>query len=416
METMTGIPKDKLNEVLSVLSMTKLKVVSIDKAQDGTYSVSYSTAATPAKATTFAQISASLPVSAPVANMDLPDLPPPGAAGPFVHARSIAYKTVLYTDAEGRDEIREGGSRSWRNCNPGNIRKGDFSLNAGAIGDDGSFAIFPDEQTGTAAIIALLKTSKYINLTLRDAVFRYAPPSENNPAAYAAALAERTGIPLDTPLSTLKADEFRKVARRIQEIEGWKPGLIRANAPAALRSTTTSAIISSAASATQDWMDIARREAALPAHERSQWPDPGENPRILNYFKVCSAWFEADGGDEVDWCAAFVNYCLVTSGHMGTDHPGARSFFWNKKGQFISLPKPIPGSIAVRRYAPFSDPKWESGPGHVGFVIAASETTVTLLGGNQSGTVRESVFPLVSKDASGAVAAKFIAFMMPAIM
>ncbi|QRM45218.1 conjugal transfer protein [Rhizobium sp. BG4] len=415
METMTDIPESKLNDVLGDIARAKMRVVSIERADDGTYSTTYTSAASEVSQA-FKSLSASLPVSAPVANMDLPDLPPPGAARPFVHARSIAYKTVLYTDAEGRDEIREGGSRSWRNCNPGNIRKGDFSLNAGAIGDDGSFAIFPDEQTGTAAIIALLKTSKYINLTLRDAVFRYAPPSENNSAAYAAALAERTGIPLDTPLSTLKADEFRKFARRIQEIEGWKPGLIRANAPAALRSTTTSAIISSAASATQDWMDIARCEAALPAHERSQWPDPGENPRILNYFKVCSAWFEADGGDEVDWCAAFVNYCLVTSGHMGTDHPGARSFFWNKKGQFISLPKPIPGSIAVRRYAPFSDPKWESGPGHVGFVIAASETTVTLLGGNQSGTVRESVFPLVSKDASGAVTAKFIAFMMPAIM
>jgi len=415
MKTITEVPAPSLPAVLASITKDGLEVISITPT-GSTFSVVYGPPAATPVSTKIRDISASLPDRPPVADMDQPALPPPGAPGPFTHARSIAYKTVLYTDAEGRDEIREGGSRSWRNCNPGNIRKGDFSENAEAIGDDGSFAIFPDEQTGTAAIIALLKTSKYINLTLRDAVFRYAPPEENKSEEYAAALSARTGIDLGTPLSTLKADEFRKVARRIQEIEGWIPGLIRANAPAAMRSHASGGVISSAASATQDWMDIARREAALPAHERSQWPDPGENPRILNYFKVCSAWFEADDGDEVDWCAAFVNYCLVTSGHMGTDHPGARSFFWNKKGQFISLPKPVPGSIAVRRYAPFGDPKWESGPGHVGFVIAASETTVTLLGGNQSGTVREAVFPLVSKDASGTVTAKFIAFMMPAIM
>jgi len=415
MKTITDVPAPSLHAVLDSIKEDGLEVLSITPT-GSTFTVVYGSPAATPVSTKIRDIGAALPDRPPVANMDQPTPPPGGPVGEFIHARSIAYKTVLYTDAEGRDEIREGGSRSWRNCNPGNIRKGDFSLNAGAIGDDGRFAIFPDEQTGMAAIIALLKTSKYINLTLRDAVFRYAPPSENNSTAYAAALAERTGIPLNTPLSTLKADEFRKVARRIQEIEGWIPGLIRANAPAALRSTTTSAVISSAASATQDWMDIARREAALPAHERSQWADPGENPRILNYFKVCAAWFEADEGDEVDWCAAFVNYCLVSSGHMGTDHPGARSFFWNKKGQFISLPKPVPGSIAVRRYAPFDDKKWETGPGHVGFVVAASATTVTLLGGNQSGTVRETVFPLENKNASGAVTAKFIAFLMPAIM
>ena len=362
METMTGIPQEKLNEVLSVLSMTKMTVITIDKAKDGTYSITYSPASAAPKAATFTQLSATLPVSAPVANMDLPDPPPPGTPGTFVHARSIAFKTILYTDNDGRDEIREGGSRSWRDCNPGNIRKGDFSINAGAIGDDGSFAVFPDEHTGTAAIIALLKTSKYINLTLRDAVFRYAPPEENKSEEYAAALSARTGIDLGTPLSTLKADEFRKVARRIQEIEGWIPGLIRANAPAAMRSHASGGVISSAASATQDWMDIARREAALPAHERSQWPDPGENPRILNYFKVCSAWFEADEGDEVDWCAAFVNYCLVTSGHMGTDHPGARSFFWNKKVSSYPCPSPYPARSLFAAMPPSVIPNGKAVP------------------------------------------------------
>ena len=75
---------------------------------------------------------------------------------------------------------------------------------------------------------------------------------------------------------------------------------------------------------------------------------------------------------------------------MGTDHPSARSFFWNKKKQFHVLQAPQPGSIAVRRYAPFSDASWATGNGHVGFVVSWTSTTVTLLGGNQ-GNTREDI-------------------------
>ncbi|WP_223217222.1 TIGR02594 family protein [Rhizobium cauense] len=412
MDTITDIAQSSLAGVLSALAQAKMKIGSIANA-DGGYTVSYE----PMPSTSDgASLSETLPSTPPVANMDSPTPAPAGAAGPFVHARAIAPKTILYTDAEGRDEIREGGSRSWRNCNAGNIRKGDFSINCGAIGDDGSFAIFPDEDTGKAAIIALLRTNTYIKLTLKQAIFRYAPPSENNSEAYAKFIHDKTGIALTTVLQDLKMDDFRKIAKFIQIVEGWKPGIIRSNAPPAPLMSAAIGVASSAASATQDWMTIARREAALPVRERSEWPDPGENPRILNYFKVCAPWFEVSGGDEVDWCAAFVNYCLVTSGQMGTDHPGARSFFWNKKKQFHVLKDPQPGAIAVRRYAPFTDDSWATGTGHVGFVVSWTSTTVTLLGGNQSNTVREQTFPRLEKNASGAKKSEFVAFLMPVIV
>ncbi len=225
-----------------------------------------------------------MPSTPPVANMDSPAPAPAGAHGPFVHARAIAPKTILYTDADGRDEIREVGSRSWRNCNAGNIRKGDFSINCGAIGDDGSFAIFSDEESGKAAIIALLRTTAYIKLTLKQAIFRYAPPNENQSEDYAKFIRDKTSIALTAVLPDLKMDDFRKIAKSIQVVEGWKPGTIRPNGPPAPLIGAGAAI--GVASATQNWMAIARREAALPTHERNQWPDPGENPRILNYFKV----------------------------------------------------------------------------------------------------------------------------------
>lgn len=150
MDTITDINKSSLAGLLAALATAKMKVGSIANA-DGSYTVTYEPLPS---ASDGAQLSETMPSTPPVANMDSPAPAPAGAHGPFVHARAIAPKTILYTDADGRDEIREGGSRSWRNCNAGNIRKGDFSINCGAIGDDGSFAIFPDEESGKAAIIA----------------------------------------------------------------------------------------------------------------------------------------------------------------------------------------------------------------------------------------------------------------------
>ncbi|WP_226951213.1 conjugal transfer protein [Rhizobium terrae] len=411
MTTITGVPESELNKVLRLIALDGFTVISIDK-KDGGYTVVYG----PAPSGSASARTAWMPTRPPVANMDEPTPPPAGQPGEFVHARVIAPKTILYIDGAGREQVRESGSRSWRNCNPGNIRKGDFSVNCGAIGDDGSFAIFPDEAVGMAAIVALLKTASYARLTLKDAIFRYAPPNENDSDQYARQIGIDTGIALTAVLSSLTKPELDKVARTIRKIEGWIEGTVRANAPPAPLLGQASDTLSSAASAANDWMTVASREAALPAVERTQWDDPGENPRILRYFEVCAPWFDPVGGDEVDWCAAFVNYCLVGSGHMGTNHPGARSFYWNKNNQFRKLPRPVFGAIGVRRYAPFGDPAWATGPGHVGFVMRWTDTSVTLLGGNQSRTIKEMTYPLTERDASGAVSSEFVAWMMPVII
>jgi hypothetical protein len=65
------------------------------------------------------------------------------------------------------------------------------------------------------------------------------------------------------------------------------------------------------------------------------------------------------------------------------------------------------------RHAPFDDPRWEAGKGHVGFVTSFTEREVTLLGGNQSRTVRVQTYPLVARDAAGDVRSRFVAFVMP---
>lgn len=353
-----------------------------------------------------------IPPTPPVPALDRPEPPPPGPPGRFVAARRTLPQTVLYVDEEGREVLREGGSRSWRNNNPGNIRRGSFAESAGAIGDDGAFAIFPDEESGLGAIVTLLRSASYARLSLRDAIFRYAPPAENDSGRYVAFVTQHSGVGAHEVLREVGAAALKRIARAIRDMEGWKPGAERANAPASV--VTPAGGVSGAAAAAQEWMAVAEREAELPEHARSAWPDPGENPRILEYFRIAAAWFEPGEGDETDWCAAFVNWCLIQSGHVGTDHPGARSFAWNRKGQFLRLPGPARGAIGViRRDPPAVEDGWESGPGHVGFVTAFTPTHVTLLGGNQSRTVRRQTYPMEERDAAGRVRARFVAFLMP---
>lgn len=90
-----------------------------------------------------------------------------------------------------------GGSatRGARNNNPGNIEYGPFARSMGAIGSDGRFAIFPDLQTGTQALASLMGSYQRRGFnTIDKIVGRYAPPRENNTAAYGDFLAGQLGV------------------------------------------------------------------------------------------------------------------------------------------------------------------------------------------------------------------------------
>lgn len=135
-------------------------------------------------------------------------------------------RDVVYTTADGRRVRRTGGTRAWRNLNPGNIRYSEFSRNAGAIGQAGGFAVFPDEETGTQAISSLLRGQSYNNLTIARAITRYAPPSENNTAAYHRRIQQITGLNINRRISDLSDGELSHVVDAIRAIEGWEAGRI----------------------------------------------------------------------------------------------------------------------------------------------------------------------------------------------
>lgn len=88
--------------------------------------------------------------------------------------------------------------------------------------------------------------------------------------------------------------------------------------------------------------------------------------------------------DETSWCAAFANYCLDTTGYLGTGLLTARSF--------LSLPgitsSPSVGDIVIFwRESPGS---WK---GHVGFYINETGNYINCLGGNQTDQVKISPYP-----------------------
>ena len=136
-----------------------------------------------------------------------------------VEGRSDA---VIYVSKDGEKTVRIGGSRAWRNNNPGAIRT---TTQFGAIGSSGGFAVFPDEETGMRAIILLLRSDKYRNLSIKDAIHKWAPAADNNnPASYAKHVSELTGLAPERKIKSLDDKEITRVAKAIRKIEGWKQG------------------------------------------------------------------------------------------------------------------------------------------------------------------------------------------------
>ncbi len=135
-------------------------------------------------------------------------------------------KDVIFVAVDGTEYKHVGGTRSWRNNNPGNIRMSDFSRKMGAIGTAGGFAVFPDEQTGMMAVKRLLGTKNYADKTIAGAISRYAPPSENNTVAYYRSIEKLTGLNVNKKMADLTDQELDSVVNAIRHIEGWKPGTV----------------------------------------------------------------------------------------------------------------------------------------------------------------------------------------------
>lgn len=137
---------------------------------------------------------------------------------------NAAKYDVVYVCDNGVQYKRSGGTRAWRNNNPGCIRYSEFARTMGAIGSAGGFAVFPDENTGMAAIAKLLKSDKYCNLTISDAIIKYAPPHENDTEQYKHKLQKMTGLSINLKIKDLSDAQLQRVVKAIRIIEGWRVG------------------------------------------------------------------------------------------------------------------------------------------------------------------------------------------------
>jgi len=142
-------------------------------------------------------------------------------AGSVVEAGK-GYTTIAMKDGS---VVRREGTRAWRNNNPGNIEFGEFAKKHGAVGTDGRFAVFPTYEDGRNAKMSLLfETSSYKNLSITDAINRYAPPFENNTSRYTSTVAQAAGVPMSTRMSDLTDVQRELVLDAMERVEGFKPG------------------------------------------------------------------------------------------------------------------------------------------------------------------------------------------------
>jgi RHS repeat-associated protein len=142
----------------------------------------------------------------------------------------LAYgqgRDVIIVYSGGNSEHRSGGTRSWRNNNPGNIRYGPFAQQNGAIGEAGGFAVFPDANSGDAAQVTRLSTGQWPDMSLNEMIATWAPPSENNTAKYQNYVQTATGIGGDTRMGDLSRDQLSSIAGAMKRHEGWRAGTVK---------------------------------------------------------------------------------------------------------------------------------------------------------------------------------------------
>jgi hypothetical protein len=109
------------------------------------------------------------------------------------------------------NQLRIGGSRSWRNNNAGNCRYSTVGYDASylpVLKDDKGFAVFRDYATGWRYLknLVKLRIAVHPDWTLLDFFKVYAPDSDgNNPKQYAATVAKKLGVDASFKIKNISA-------------------------------------------------------------------------------------------------------------------------------------------------------------------------------------------------------------------
>jgi len=141
----------------------------------------------------------------------------------YVKAESGPGISVIYTDTTGKQWKFDGGTRPWRNQNPGDLVTGKVSKRNGAIGKAGGFAIFPDYETGHRALLDSL-INEHGSKDIPELMKVYAPPQENKTKKYIFFIRKATGVKGIKIVRNFSSIEFEKLWKAIEKMEGWGKG------------------------------------------------------------------------------------------------------------------------------------------------------------------------------------------------
>jgi uncharacterized protein (TIGR02594 family) len=119
----------------------------------------------------------------------------------------------------------------------------------------------------------------------------------------------------------------------------------------------------------------------------SQWPAPKNwNPLVKGFFSATSLRVN---NDMIDWCAAFVNWCIERNNIKGTNSAASQSFV--TAGLYQKVQQPTQGNLVVFTCYDKQSGK-NLGIGHVAFYEApAGEDRIRVIGGNQSADGHSSI-------------------------
>lgn len=134
------------------------------------------------------------------------------------------------------NEIRKGGTVSWRTNNPGNISYGELAKKFGAIGTwkklDGDqqqrttgIAIMPSLDAGDQLKMGLWRRPMYINKTIDQGVAQWTGTTGLG-STYAKDLAKAAGVTIDTVIGDLTDSQLLGMVAKQRVWEGFKPGQV----------------------------------------------------------------------------------------------------------------------------------------------------------------------------------------------
>jgi uncharacterized protein (TIGR02594 family) len=119
----------------------------------------------------------------------------------------------------------------------------------------------------------------------------------------------------------------------------------------------------------------------------SQWPSPSSwNPLVKEFFSATSL---RANNDMIDWCAAFVNWCIERNNKKGTNSAASQSFV--NQGLYKKTDQPKRGDLVVFTCYDKQSGK-NLGLGHVAFFQESlANNQIQVIGGNQSANGHSSI-------------------------